>query len=137
MMTSRDRVLTALHRQTPDRVPVNYDANPGIDERLKRHFGLAADDHEGLRRALGVDFRSVAAPYRGPRRHADDPVRGVRADEWGIRRRWIEHGSGGYWDFCDFPLREADEETVARWPMPTRSSDSIARFLRSAALVPR
>jgi len=118
-MTSKDRVLTVLRRGMPDRVPVNYFANPGIDGRLKAHFGLARDDDEGLRRALGVDFRRATPDYRGPRLHADDPARGVVANEWGIRRRWIEHGSGGYWDFCDFPLRDADEETIARWPLPS------------------
>jgi uroporphyrinogen decarboxylase len=38
--------------------------------------------------------------------------------EWGIRTRWVEHESGGYWDYCDFPLKEADEDQVAAWPMP-------------------
>jgi uroporphyrinogen decarboxylase len=70
-------------------------------------------------RVLGVDFRGVNTPYRGPKLHADDPDRGVRSDEWGIRRRWVEHGTGGYWDFCDFPLREATEEDVANWAMPS------------------
>jgi hypothetical protein len=39
-MQSKERVLTAFARQEPDRVPINYLANPGIDGRLKRHFGL-------------------------------------------------------------------------------------------------
>lgn len=116
-MTSKERVLTTFARQEPDRVPVNYLANPGIDRRLKQHFGLAGDDVEGLRRALGVDFRSVAPPYVGPRRHPDLPDRTV--DIWGIRRRWIEHGSGGYWDYCDFPLQEATIEKIEAWPMPS------------------
>jgi uroporphyrinogen decarboxylase len=117
-MTSRERVLTTFAHREPDRVPVNYQANPGIDRRLKEHFGLAADDREGLLRALGVDFRNVGAGYSGPRLHEDIPERGVKVDNWGIHRRWIEHGTGGYWDFCDFPLQEADEAAVARWPMP-------------------
>ncbi len=58
-MTSKERALTALARQEPDRVPVDYLYNPGIDARLKDHFGLAPDDDEGLRLALCVDFRSV------------------------------------------------------------------------------
>lgn len=33
--------------------------NPGIDGRLKEHFGLKPDDSEGLRQILGVDFRGV------------------------------------------------------------------------------
>ncbi|MBI2438957.1 MAG: hypothetical protein HYV36_09130, partial [Lentisphaerae bacterium] len=117
-MTSKDRVLITLSRNAADRVPVNYEANPGIDRRLKEHFGLAADDDEGLRRALGVDFRSVAAEYRGPRLHQDIPERDIKVDNMGIHCRWIEHESGGYWDYCDFPLKDADEEAVANWIMP-------------------
>jgi len=116
-MTSKQRVLTAFARREADRVPIGYAANPGIDRRLRAHFGLAEGDHEGLRRALGVDFRSVGAPYVGPKRHADLP--GRRVDEWGIRRRWIEHDTGGYWDFCDFPLAGATLAEVEAWPVPS------------------
>ncbi len=118
-MTSKERVLTAFAGREPDRVPINYGANAGIDQRLKKRFRLGPDDCEGLRRLLGVDFRSVAAVYRGPKLHDDIPGRGIKADNWGIRRRWIEHETGGYWDYCEFPLAEADEGTVAAWPMPS------------------
>jgi len=116
-MTSKERVLTTFAHQEPDRVPINYSANPGIDGRLKEHFGLKPDDWEGLREMLGLDFRGVGAPYVGPKLHEDVPDRSV--DNWGIHRRYIEHDSGSYWDYCDFPLRDADEETVANWPMPS------------------
>lgn len=116
--TSKERVLTTLACQSADRVPVNYFANSGIDARLKAHFGLADNDGEGLRLALGVDFRGVGARYAGPKLHPDIPERGVIADMWGIRTIWIEHSSGGYWDYCDFPLRNATEEEVAAWPLP-------------------
>ena len=115
-MTSKERVLTAFSRQEPDRVPINYSANPGIDQRLKAHFGLGNDD-EGLLQALGVDFRSVAAPYSGSKLHPDIPDR--RIDEWGIRTRWIEHESGGYWDYCDFPLKDATLAEIEAWPTPS------------------
>jgi len=118
-MTSRERVLTAFADQEPDRIPINYSANAGIDRRLKAHFGLQPDDAEGLRQALGVDFRGVGAPYCGDKLHEDIPGRGVKVDNWGIRRRWVEHDTGGYWDYCDFPLRDADEETIANWLMPS------------------
>lgn len=116
-MTSRRRVLAAFAREPPDRVPVNYLANPEIDRRLKRHFRLADGDREGLLRALGVDFRTVNPPYVGAKLHADVPGRTV--DVWGIRRRWIEHGTGGYWDYCDWPLQHADLAAVEAWPMPS------------------
>jgi len=118
-MTSKDRVLRAFLRQDTDRVPINYFANAGIDRRLKAHYGLATDDNEGLRRALGVDFRGVGAHYTGPKLHADIPERGINIDNWGIRTRWIENPSGGYWDYCEFPLKDADVKTIRNWPMPS------------------
>ena len=94
-MTSKERVLTALASRQPDRVPIDYFANGDIDRRLKAHFGLTPTDDEGLRRALHVDFRGLWAPYAGPKLHADIPERGVKVDDWGIHRMWIEHASGG------------------------------------------
>ena len=117
-MTSKQRVRAALACRVPDRVPINYMANPGIDLRLKEHFGLAGDDSEGLRQVLGVDFRGVGAPYKGPRLHAEIPGRHVDA-LWGVRTRYIANDSGGYWDYCDFPLQDVDEAAVAAWPMPS------------------
>ena len=117
-MNSKERVLTAFGRGEPDRVPINYMANPAIDGRLKEHFGLSADDGEGLLEALGVDFRGVGAPYVGERLHAEVPDRRVDG-MWGIHVRRIEHGSGEYWDYCDFPLKDADLEAIENWPMPS------------------
>ena len=115
-MSSKERVLVAFARQEPDRVPINYMANPGIDRRLKQHLNLDEQDDEGLRQALGVDFRSVGVPYIGPKLHEDIPDRQV--DMWGIHRRWIEHETGGYWDYCDFPLKDATLDEIEAWPMP-------------------
>jgi uroporphyrinogen decarboxylase len=117
-MTSKQRVRSALANRQADRVPINYGANPGIDRRLKEHFGLGPDDSEQLRQALGVDIRGVGAPYKGPRLHAEIPDRRVDG-QWGVRTRYIAHETGGYWDYCDFPLRDADEAAVADWPMPS------------------
>ena len=116
-MTSRERVLSALAHVEPDRVPINYACNPGIDARLKAHYGLRRDDDEGLWQALGVDIAGVAAPYVGPRLHPEVPCRQV--DIWGVRTRWVAHESGGYWDFGDFPLQGASVEEVAAWPLPS------------------
>lgn len=116
-LTSKERVLMAFAHQEPDRAPVDYLCNPGIDLRLKEHYGLQQNDDEGLLQALGVDFRSVWAPYRGPRLHPE--VAGRTVDEWGIHRRWVEHDTGGYWDYCDFPLKDATLEMIEAWPMPS------------------
>ncbi|MBM4144144.1 MAG: hypothetical protein FJ225_11220 [Lentisphaerae bacterium] len=114
-MSSKERVLTTFAHREPDRVPIGYSANAGIDRRLRE--ALDVKEGEWVGEALGVDFRHVGAPYRGKRLHPEAKDRGVD-EQWGIRTRWIEHPSGGYWDYCDFPLRDADEDTVAKWPMP-------------------
>jgi uroporphyrinogen-III decarboxylase len=114
-MTSKERVMTTFSHQEPDRVPIGYSANGGIDRRLSEALGVRKGEWVGD--LLGVDFRHVGAPYKGKRLHPE--IAGCDVDaEWGIHRRWIEHPSGAYWDFCDFPLRDADEDTIAKWPMP-------------------
>ncbi len=128
--SSKERALAAFAHQEPDRVPVDYSANPAIDLRLKQHFNLAPGDDEGLLQALGVDFRYVWAPYTGPRLHPELPGRTV--DMWGIHRRWVEHDTGGYWDYCDFPLKDADLETIANWPLPSPDDFDYAQTHQSA-----
>ncbi len=118
-MTSKERVLTTFEFGKPDRVPINYSANSGIDKRLKKHFCLKNDDKEGLLKKLGVDFRGIWTPYTGAKLYQDIPEGGVKVNEWGIHTKWIEHQSGGYWDFCDFPLKNATEEEVANWKIPS------------------
>jgi uroporphyrinogen decarboxylase len=114
-MNSKERVLTSFAHGIPDRVPIDYLANPGIDARLKAHYGLGTGDDEQLRQILGVDFYEIIPAYTGPPLH--HPLEGKKIDIWGIRTRWVGNDAGGYWDYCDFPLKDADEEAVERWPM--------------------
>ena len=116
-MNSKQRVTTAFAFEIPDRVPIDYMANPGIDSRLKAHFGLSTTDDEGLRQALGVDFRGATPRYIGPPLHR--APEGVRVNMWGAHTRWVEHETGGYWDYCEWPLADADVEEIAAWPMPS------------------
>ncbi|MDF1514128.1 MAG: hypothetical protein P1S60_10005, partial [Anaerolineae bacterium] len=118
--TSKERVLMTFKHQIPDRVPINYSANPGIDQRLKAFYGLSQDDHEGLRQQLGIDFRSLNVPYIGPRLYPEstDPLIRISPD-WGMQLHYIEHGSGAYWEPWGEPLRDMDLETARTLPMPS------------------
>lgn len=117
-LSSRERVRRAFRHEALDRVPIDYMANAGIDSRLKEHFQIAAQDHEYLLQALHVDFREITVPYTGPELHTQLPNRKVDS-QWGIVTRWAEHETGGYWDFCDFPLQGLDPERIEAWPMPS------------------
>jgi uroporphyrinogen decarboxylase len=127
-MTSKERVLTAFAHGAPDRVPINYSANAGIHARLMSYFKLAPGDWEGLYDILGVDFRGLNVPYTGPKLHDDVEDRHVDP-LWGIRTRWIEHETGGYWDYCDFPLKSASMDEIRVWPMPSPDDFDYAGVL--------
>ena len=120
LMTPKERVLRTFAREEADRVPVDYDANPGIDRRLKAHYGLDENDSEGLLKALGVDFRSVGADYVGPPLHAQPEEQGIRVSpDWGLRSRYMEHDTGGYWEPWPGLLKDLGEETASSFPMPS------------------
>lgn len=129
-MTSRERVTRTFAHQETDRVPIDYVGNLDINRRMFEHFNIKDNDYEKLIQELGVDFRSMEPPYKGPRLHPE--VEGRFVDPlWGIHMRWIEHETGGYFDYCDFPLVDADEDEVAAWPMPNPDDfdyDAIAKI---------
>jgi uroporphyrinogen decarboxylase len=132
---SKERVLKAVNLQEPDRVPAGFAGiNLTIDKKLKNHFGLGSDDNNKLFELLGIDTRCMSYPdYTGPKIHQDLPDRSVDT-LWGTRCRWIENQSGGYWDYCDFPLKDADEQKIANWPMPDPDHfdyESLEKFCKA------
>ena len=116
-MTAKERVLKTFNLEKTDRVTIGYEANAAVHRRFSNTLGIPGGDAEKVRRALGVDYRHVGAPYTGPCLFKELPDRRVDALE-GCYMKWIAHETGGYWDFCDFPLKEADDETFARYPVP-------------------
>lgn len=116
-LTSKERVIRTFNHEIPDRIPVNYMYNPGIDQRLKAYFKLQPTDDEGLRQALGVDFRLINAPYTGPALF--DPVPDRKVDPlFGFHMRFVPNEWGGYWEQCDILLKEGDMETALNWRFP-------------------
>ena len=59
-MTSRERVLTALRHEQPDRTPRDFWAEPPTWKRLFAHVGH--EDKDKLLDSLGVDVRHLEAP---------------------------------------------------------------------------
>ena len=53
----------------------------------------------------------------GPQLYSAPPDRRVDPLE-GCRVSWVEHETGGYWDFCDFPLKDAEDEAFDAFPVP-------------------
>jgi len=114
-MNARTRVRKTFAHEKTDRVTIGYESNPAINKRLMEALGAKND--EELRQALGVDYRGIGAPYKGPKLFEDVPNR-RRNELDGWISRWVEHSAGGYWDFCDFPLKDATDEMFEKYPVP-------------------
>ena len=115
-MTGRQRVQNTLAHEKADRIPIDYFANVHVNRRLAAHLGVA-DDRQAVSEALGTDFKELMPRYIGKPLFAEIPDRRVNP-LLGSVTRWAQNESGGYWDFCDFPLADAAEETIASWPVP-------------------
>jgi len=116
-MSARERVRRTFAFEKTDRVTIGYETNAGINARLSHALGIRPDDRETLLQALGVDYRGISAPYIGPQLFEVPPGRQVNQLEGSIMR-WVEHETGGYWDFCDYPLKDADDEMFDAFPVP-------------------
>ena len=158
-MTARQRVLTALNHQTPDRVPIDLGGNQtGIHkfayEALLRHLGMAdevtimdavqqlARPCEAVLERFHVDTRYIAAgAAAGFQGNIVARQRGGRlwhdlSDEFGVT--WSMPDDRPYYmDISHHPLAQATLADLADYPFP--KGDDPGRFagLRERALAIR
>jgi len=116
-MTPRERVRKTFVCEKTDRVPIDYSANDEVHKRLAASLGIPNGDYELVLQALGVDFRGVYPIYKGPALF-EDYKDTVTNPIYGYRMKYIKNESGGYWDFCEFPLKGAEPEVIANFPVP-------------------
>jgi len=133
-MTHRERLMSALSHQQPDKVPIDlgstHDSSIVLEgyEKLKRHFDIQAESRiihrmmrvvdvdEGILRALDIDTRGVwmGAPVKG-RDQELGPDR--YRDMWGVERIKPEHSY--YYDNLSSPLSgEITVSDIANYPWP-------------------
>ena len=125
MKNNRERVLTALAHNEPDRVPWDFWATSEVMERLRKHLSLA--DDEAVFRHFDVDLRSVYGPSLAGQQMKTHPG-GLVEDLWGVKREVVTVEGRGYrWTYkhlVESPLASAetvaDIEKYAGWPDPTR-----------------
>ncbi len=124
-MDMRERLLTAMRRGTPDRIPFTYDATPECAENLRKYLGLASAGD--VPRHFGCDsFGSVGNLVGGAHiawNHPDKRPDGTRVTLWGTPLKRVEYPTGAYWEYDVPPLAAA--ETVAdverhAWPDPAK-----------------
>lgn len=130
-MKHRDRVLTALDHQKPDRCPMQVSFTPEFAARLKQHLSLKDEDfhnpHGGgntyiLERTLDEDMllTSVgwANSYYATDTYSQDGE--TYTDEWGITWRNVAYqtrfGIGRYTEMIGHPL--ADDQAIESYRAP-------------------
>jgi uroporphyrinogen decarboxylase len=112
-MDGRERVLAAISRGQPDRVPADLWAEPAVWERLRAEMGCPTDD--AVRERLDIDVRYLAPAYP-----AETVGGGVRQNMWGERWRKTSTVYGVEWEHTRGALADARGLVdVEAFPWPT------------------
>ena len=158
-MTSRERLLTALNHEEPDRIPIDLGGNQtGIHkfayEALAKHLGMdpsydimdavqqLAQPSEAILKRFHVDTRYIAAgaasDWKGGIVQNERDGKGWQdlTDEFGVT--WSMPDDAPYYmDISHHPLAEANLKDIGDYPFP--KGDDPGRFagLREKALAIR
>ena len=144
-MTSRERVQLALNHQEPDHIPIDLGATivTSIATRtyheLVKHLDLPAEEvkmldyiqqlpyvSEALLKRFDVDFRMVqlpAATTSGLRIFEEGDYLAF-FDRWGSKLHMPKSG-GFYFDWVDFPIKEATMEALDAYHWPEPDSEEV------------
>lgn len=135
-MNGRERILAAIDHRRPDRLPLDYRAEPPVTAALRLRLGVPND--EALMEALGVDIRWIAVPYHDGAAYEKRLPDGDLSDNvWGVRRTGAH---GGYTtghpladatcraDLEAHPWPDPDAVDVAAWVERVRAAGDHARF---------
>ena len=128
-MKHRDRVLTALSHERPDRCPMQVSFTPEFASRLAGEMELGLDKlhnpHGGgntyeLERLLGEDMLLTSVGWANS--YYQDAQE--YTDEWGVGWKAVEYttpfGVGCYTEFSHHPLADDDAIDSYQPPDPTR-----------------
>ena len=133
-ITPRDRVLTALAREQPDRCPMQVSFTPEFARRLRTELGLDGrvehNPHGGgntyqLERTLGEDMLLTSVGWANSYYLADHDY----VDEWGVG--WTvspyetPFGTGHYTEMATHPL--ADDDAISRYRPPDPDRPELYR----------
>jgi uroporphyrinogen decarboxylase len=130
-MTHRERVLTALNHETPDRCPMYASFTPEFADRMRKFMKISAGTHHNphgrgntyeLERALDLDMLLTSVGWANGY-YANDaygPGDSTYVDEWGITWRNCPYttpfGDGFYTEMVGCPL--ADDSRIAGYRAP-------------------
>ena len=120
IVTSKERVRTAILHQQPDRVPTNFECVSSVMGNLLKRYDF--DNEEQDLQKFGIDMRGVSPTYIGPELktyHENGSL--IEENFWGWKNKL--HWTGMEYNsiVCYFPLNELDTVEQLenyRWPSP-------------------
>jgi uroporphyrinogen decarboxylase len=142
-MTSRQRVITTLNHQEPDRVPFDCSFVYEGYQRIKEYLGLKTDlvpsspwlavgNPMKLIEALKIDLC-----YIGLGKAKDTPVfeygMETYTDEWGVTFRKLENTSGLSYEIFDPVLKDATITDLEDYPWPDPYNPDLTEGLQEKA----
>lgn len=151
IMTSRERVLRALHHQEPDRIPIDLGGTPTSTislaalENLKSFLGfhsetklmspvfMTAYPGDDVIERFGIDLKMVTAKPPSSFKLRKSP-QGRVTDEWGIVYQKDETAQTHFIIESEAPLRKiTSTHEVDRYPWPDPEDPSRVEGLRETA----
>jgi uroporphyrinogen decarboxylase len=148
-MSHRERVLTTLNHQQPDRIPIDFGGFSdtgivvGAYENLKKHLGIEAKtiladrldqlvqiDERVLKR-FDIDTRRLL-PKTPESWKGKSLPNGSIEDVWGVT--WGPVEDGHYYP-CDYPIKGDSEKSnleAYQWPDPFGLDDLLGEFEKEA-----
>ncbi|MCL4475501.1 MAG: hypothetical protein M1508_04640 [Nitrospirae bacterium] len=147
MMTSRERVLTALDHREPDRVPASIWCTVDAYKMIRKNLGLEVKDRypvgsttwtqdvsaeEDVVEKLGADLIriNVSPPGGVGFREIEG---GLLVDEWGVVRKRVEYKGGSYLDIVKYPLENATVRDLEDYPWPDPADPAVTDGLMERA----
>ncbi|MBC7188960.1 hypothetical protein H5U35_01930 [Candidatus Aerophobetes bacterium] len=144
-MTPKERLLTALSHQEPDRVPLDLGGTPTTIEvpayeELKKYLGVKSKTKTFLRDHVEPDEKilelfEIDTRYLHPKPPKSWKLRIEKdnsyVDEWGIR--WKKPSSSLYFDPVGHPLKDATIDDLQRYTWPDPSDEGRVEGLREKA----
>jgi uroporphyrinogen decarboxylase len=126
-MTSKERVLTAINHEEPDKVPLDSWLAPEVADELVKLLGMdSSSDPFALAKRLGNDFlyRAVgfcegfSTIYDESKKIGDN----LYQDDFGIKWSFRRQDHGGYCEMVEHPLADLKAYDRFVWPDPLEVS---------------
>ncbi len=122
-MTSKERVLTAINHEEPDKVPLDSWLAPEVANELKRMLNVdTSADPFALGKRLGHDFFYRPVGFCEGFSTTDDLSKKIGEnlykDSFGIKWSYRRQAHGGYCEMVEHPLADRSAYSTFRWPDP-------------------